>query len=48
VILRRYEELGYEEIAGILGCTVTAAKLRVHRANGLLAARLAPYIKEEP
>jgi len=48
VILRRYEELSYEEIAGILGCTVTAAKLRVHRANGLLAARLAPYIKEEP
>ncbi len=48
VILRRYEELSYEEIAGILGCTVTAAKLRVHRANALLAARLAPYIKGEP
>ncbi len=48
VILRRYEDLSYEEIAGILGCTVTAAKLRVHRANALLAARLAPYIKEEP
>lgn len=47
VILRRYEELNYEEIAEILGCTVTAAKLRVHRANALLAARLAPYIKEE-
>lgn len=48
VILRRYEDLSYEEIAEILGCTVTAAKLRVHRANALLAARLAPYIKEEP
>lgn len=48
VVLRRYEELSYEEIAEILGCTVTAAKLRVHRANALLADRLGPYVKEQP
>ncbi len=48
VILRRYEELSYEEIAGILGCSVTAAKLRVHRANAILADRLAPYVQEKP
>jgi len=48
VVLRRYEELSYEEIANILDCTVTAAKLRVHRANALLAHRLAPYVRENP
>ncbi len=46
VILRRYEELSYEEIAAILGCSVTAAKLRVHRAKAILAARLALYAKD--
>jgi RNA polymerase sigma-70 factor (ECF subfamily) len=48
VVLRRYEELSYEEIAGILGCSVTAAKLRVHRANAILAERLTPYLKDSP
>jgi RNA polymerase sigma-70 factor (ECF subfamily) len=48
VVLRRYEELGYEEIAQILGCSVTAAKLRVHRANAILADRLTPYLKDAP
>ncbi|MBI3606497.1 MAG: sigma-70 family RNA polymerase sigma factor [Nitrospirae bacterium] len=46
VILRRYEELSYEEIATIVGCSVTAAKLRVHRAKSILAKRLAPYAKD--
>jgi RNA polymerase sigma-70 factor (ECF subfamily) len=44
VILRRYEDMSYEEIAAVLNCSVTAAKLRVHRANTLLAERLAPYL----
>lgn len=44
VILRRYEDMSYEEIAAVLNCSVTAAKLRVHRANTLLAKRLAPYL----
>jgi RNA polymerase sigma-70 factor (ECF subfamily) len=48
VVLRRYEELSYEEIAQILGCSVTAAKLRVHRANAILADRLTPYLKDSP
>lgn len=46
VILRRYEEMSYEEIATVLNCSVTAAKLRVHRANAVLAERLAPYLKD--
>jgi DNA-directed RNA polymerase specialized sigma24 family protein len=36
--------MSYEEIAAVLNCSVTAAKLRVHRANTLLAERLAPYL----
>jgi RNA polymerase sigma-70 factor (ECF subfamily) len=48
VVLRRYEELSYDEIAQILGCSVTAAKLRVHRANAILADRLSPYLKDLP
>jgi RNA polymerase sigma-70 factor (ECF subfamily) len=48
VVLRRYEELSYEDISKILGCSVTAAKLRVHRANAILADRLTPYLREEP
>jgi RNA polymerase sigma-70 factor (ECF subfamily) len=47
LILRRYQELSYEEIAQILGCSVTAVKLRLHRAKGILAQRLGPYIKPD-
>ena len=32
LLLSRYQHLKYEEIAELLGCTVTAVKLRVHRA----------------
>jgi RNA polymerase sigma-70 factor (ECF subfamily) len=46
LILRRYQELSYEEIAQILGCSVTAVKLRLHRAKRILAQRLGPYLEE--
>jgi len=32
LILSRYQELRYETIAGLLGCSVGAVKVRVHRA----------------
>jgi RNA polymerase sigma factor (sigma-70 family) len=32
LILSRFQELKYEEIAGMLGCEVGAVKVRVHRA----------------
>lgn len=44
LILSRYQELSYEEIAQILGCSVTAVKLRLHRAKRVLAKKLAPYL----
>ena len=40
VILSKYHGLQYDEIAAIMGCTVNAVKLRVHRAKIILAKEL--------
>jgi len=40
VILHKFHDLQYDEIAAILGCSVNAVKLRVHRAKALLANSL--------
>lgn len=40
VILSKFHGLSYDEIAGIMDCTVTAIKLRVHRAKAILAEEL--------
>lgn len=40
VILGKYHGLSYDEIAGIMGCSVNAVKLRVHRAKAILAEEL--------
>jgi RNA polymerase sigma-70 factor (ECF subfamily) len=37
IILLKYHDLSYEEVAKILGCTINAVKLRVHRAKDFLA-----------
>lgn len=47
LILRDFEERDYEQISGILGCTVGGAKLRVLRARRALRDRLAPLLGEE-
>lgn len=39
-VLRQIEERSYDEIAAILGITVTNAKVRVHRAREMLISRL--------
>jgi RNA polymerase sigma factor, sigma-70 family len=46
VILRRYEEMPYEEIAVVLDTTVPAVKSMLFRARTELRARLAGYLKE--
>ena len=46
VILREYEHLSYEEIAGVLGCTVQTVKTRLFRARNLLRRRLSNYLEE--
>ena len=45
VVLRRYEELSYEEIAGVLGLSVPAVKSLLFRARVVLRERLAHYLK---
>ncbi len=45
IILRRYEELSYEEIAVALNLTVPAVKSLLFRARGVLRDRLAGYLE---
>jgi RNA polymerase sigma-70 factor (ECF subfamily) len=45
VVLRRYEELPYEEIAVVLGCTLTSVKSLLFRARNSLKEKLAPYLE---
>ncbi len=44
IILRRYEELSYEEIGATLGLTVPAVKSLLFRARGILREKLADYL----
>jgi len=46
VILSKYHGLQYDEIAAIMGCTVNAVKLRVHRAKIILAKELKGISRE--
>jgi RNA polymerase sigma-70 factor (ECF subfamily) len=46
VLLLKYHGLSYEEVAEILGCTVNAVKLRIHRAKDYLAKSIG-YLSEE-
>lgn len=46
VILRRYEEMSYEEIAEVLGATVPAVKSMLFRARAELRVRLASHLNE--
>ena len=43
VILCRYEGLSYEEIAEVLGCSVSATKSLLHRARLTLKDKLRGY-----
>jgi RNA polymerase sigma-70 factor (ECF subfamily) len=53
VLLCRENELSYEEIAGVLGLSISATKSLIHRARETLKLRLKPYLRtgaweEEP
>ena len=43
VMLRRYEQLSYEEIAAAMGCSAKAVKSLLHRARANLKDRLADF-----
>ena len=46
VILSKWEGKSYEEIAGIMNCSVDAVKSRLYRAKKLLRAHLKDFIEE--
>jgi RNA polymerase sigma-70 factor (ECF subfamily) len=46
ILLHRYEELSYEEIAQIMDVTVASVESRLHRAKQTLAKKLLPRKKE--
>jgi RNA polymerase sigma-70 factor, ECF subfamily len=46
LLLHRYEELSYEEIARIMGVTVASVDSRLHRAKQALAKKLLPLKKD--
>ncbi len=43
--LCRQEELSYEEIADVLGCSLSATKSLIHRARETLKLKLKPYLQ---
>lgn len=44
VLLCRAEELSYEDIAKVLGCSVSATKSLIHRGRETLKRKLKPYL----
>src|SRR6185436_12813066 len=45
LLLCRQEELSYEEIAEVLGCSLSATKSLIHRARETIKAKLKPYLR---
>ena len=45
LLLCREGELSYEEIARVLGCSLSATKSLIHRARETLKQRLKPYLR---
>lgn len=45
LLLCREEELSYEEIAEVLGCSLSATKSLIHRARETLKQKLKPYLR---
>ena len=47
LVLAKYHDVPYVEIATVLGSTEKAIKSMIHRARTSLRASLAPYLAEE-
>ena len=45
LLLWQREEMAYEDIAEVLGCSLSAVKSLIHRARETLKARLKPYLQ---
>ena len=47
VVLYDLEGFSYEEISGILDCSIGTVRSRIHRGRRLLRKKLAPYVYQE-
>jgi RNA polymerase sigma-70 factor, ECF subfamily len=45
ILLCRQEELSYEEIAKVVGCSLSATKSLIHRGREFLKQKLKPYLR---
>jgi RNA polymerase sigma-70 factor (ECF subfamily) len=45
LLLCRQEELSYEQIAAVLGCSLSATKSLIHRGRETLKTKLKPYLR---
>ncbi|HVM48438.1 MAG TPA: sigma-70 family RNA polymerase sigma factor [Candidatus Acidoferrum sp.] len=45
IVLCRQDELSYEDIAKVLGCSVSATKSLIHRGRETLKQKLKPYLR---
>jgi RNA polymerase sigma-70 factor (ECF subfamily) len=45
IVLCRQDELSYEEIAQVLGCSLSATKSLIHRGRETLKQKLKPYLR---
>src|SRR3954470_450534 len=45
MVLCRQDELSYEQIAEVLGCSLSATKSLIHRARETLRVKLKPYLR---
>jgi RNA polymerase sigma-70 factor (ECF subfamily) len=46
LILRRYQDLSYREIATVMNCTESAVKTYLHRGKSHVRERLLPYVEK--
>ena len=46
LVLLKEKGLSYEEIAGILGCSVSAVKSLIHRGRETIKKRIKPYLAD--
>ena len=47
ILLCRQDELSYEEIAKVLGCSLSATKSLIHRGRETLKLKLKPYLRAD-
>jgi RNA polymerase sigma-70 factor, ECF subfamily len=45
LLMCRHEEFSYEEIAKVIGCSLSATKSLIHRARETLKEKLKPYLR---